>query len=401
MSVWLIEPRDPLIVRDGRPAALGASQRTLGFPFPQTLAGAVRTRLAGGAGTFRLSGEELESLLAVEVAGPLLAELAVETSEESSDTAAASAWFAPAPRDVLLADAGDGTLALRHLEPRLLRAGEAVDGLGDLQPVWAPGGPVAGKPPLDPPAFWRWDAFADWLTAPEDRTGVARGDLGLAALLTEQRSHLAIRSGERVGLDGMLFSTVGLRFLAGETSEASRLAPRRLALGVRCAGGEVGGRHLALLPGLAPLGGERRLARWRPAGLAWPGLPARVRESVVETGRARLLLLTPAYFEGGALPAWRGRIWPEAGEVQVTLRAAVVGRPEVVSGWDLARGQAKKTRRFAPSGSVYYVELRGPGDAIGRWCDAVWLQPVSDDLQNRRDGFGIAAVGTWEGGDPR
>ena len=46
MGNWLIEPIDPLIVRDGRPfgPTPGARARTLPFPFPQTIAGAVRTR---------------------------------------------------------------------------------------------------------------------------------------------------------------------------------------------------------------------------------------------------------------------------------------------------------------------------------------------------------------------
>ena len=45
MSLWLIVPRDPLIFRDGKPftATPGERSNSLGFPFPSTLAGAVRT----------------------------------------------------------------------------------------------------------------------------------------------------------------------------------------------------------------------------------------------------------------------------------------------------------------------------------------------------------------------
>jgi CRISPR-associated protein Cmr3 len=395
MSVWTIEPRDPLIARDGRPAGRGGGLlRTLGFPFPQTLAGAVRTRLAAGGGAFTLRPAEIEALLAIEVAGPLLAELPAEADTEGAGGEAGD-WFAPAPRDARLTEAAPGTYALRRLAPRPLAPGEAVDALGDLQPVRAEGEPVAGKPPLDPPAFWRWEAFEAWLTAPAGRSGASES-LGRTALLTEQRSHVAIRPGERVGQDGMLFTTVGLRFLAGPEAGPGRLAPRRLALGVRCAGGEVAGRRLALTPQLAPLGGERRLARWRPAGRDWPALPAAVRESVRGSGQARLLLLTPAYFDGGALPGWNGQAWSTDIPVRVTVRAASVGRPEIVSGWDLAQRQAKPTRRLAPAGSVYFVEIAGTPEDRARWCEAVWLQSVSDGLQNRRDGFGLAAVGSWE-----
>jgi CRISPR-associated protein Cmr3 len=214
--------------------------------------------------------------------------------------------------------------------------------------------------------------------------------------LQEQRSHLAIMHGDRVGLDGMLFTTVGLRFRAGPEKGAARLSPRRLALGVRGAGGQVGGRPLALAPQLAPLGGERRLARWRAADQGWPVLPDPVREQVQRSGRARLLLLTPAFFEGGSLPGWRGREWSSEIPVTVHLRAACVCRPEIVSGWDLATGRAKPSRRLAPAGSVYFVELQGKPEDRARWCEAVWLRSASDGPQNRRDGFGLAAVGTWE-----
>ena len=44
MSVWLIEPLDPLIARDGRPAAVGRFTTT-SFPSPSMVAGAVRTRM--------------------------------------------------------------------------------------------------------------------------------------------------------------------------------------------------------------------------------------------------------------------------------------------------------------------------------------------------------------------
>jgi CRISPR-associated protein Cmr3 len=395
VSVWLIEPRDPLVARDGRPATIGGALRTVGFPFPSAVAGAVRTRLAGGAGSFALTAGEIAELLAIEVSGPLLAELAAEGDQ-------VSAWFAPAPGDAQLAAAANGSCSLRRLRPGPLAAGQAVDALGELLPVAADGSPVDVKPPLDPPAFWRWEAFETWLAEPRDRPAVAREDLGLPALLREHRSHVAIQPGERVGLDGMLFSTLGLRFLAG--AGEARLSPRRLALAVRCAGGAVSGRRLALAPALAPLGGERRLARWRPADPGWPHLPPAVRDRVRSSGRARLILLTPALFSGGSLPGWSGRGWWDEVAVHATVRAACVGRPEVVSGWDLAadngpgkpKGRPKPTRRLAPAGSVYFVELDGEPEDRARWCEAVWLRPVSDGVQDRRDGFGLAAVGTWE-----
>jgi CRISPR-associated protein Cmr3 len=73
-----------------------------------------------------------------------------------------------------------------------------------------------------------------------------------------------------------------------------------------------------------------------------------------------------------------------------------VPRPEVVSGWDLVKGKPKKSRRLAPAGSIYFVELNGTPEDRRRWCDETWLACVSDAEQDRRDGFGLAALGTWE-----
>lgn len=70
----LIEPRDPLIARDGRPFtnSPGARARSLSFPLPQTLAGVYRTRRGLGEGLH--FPEEAEKTLAWGIRGPLLAE---------------------------------------------------------------------------------------------------------------------------------------------------------------------------------------------------------------------------------------------------------------------------------------------------------------------------------------
>ena len=82
--------------------------------------------------------------------------------------------------------------------------------------------------------------------------------------------------------------------------------------------------------------------------------------------------------------------------MSATVRSAAVTRPEVVSGWDLAAGRPKKTRRLAASGSVYFIALSGSKLDRHRWCEETWLRCVSDDAQDRRDGFGLAVLGAWK-----
>ncbi|HEY2738248.1 MAG TPA: type III-B CRISPR module-associated Cmr3 family protein [Thermoanaerobaculia bacterium] len=423
MNVWLIEPIDPLIARDGRPAAVGRFD-TVRFPFPSMVAGAVRTRMGSPGGAFLVPRGALEELKEkIPVQGPLLAELDAETGDVYQ-------WLAPAPRDAAYVQEEGETVTIRRLLPRPFEPGEAMDsfaekGLLPVQGGMAPlsvlqelgggaplpadggamgegtgvrssGGALTAKPPEKLPSFWSWSHYESWLTAPADSSGESPFTRGIAALPVEKRAHLAIRPDERVGMDGMLFQTAGLRFLQpGDGDHA--LTPRRFALSLRCQDATAAGRALALAPQIAPLGGERRLARWSPAADAWPRLPAAVRNSIVTRRRARLLLLTPAIFEHGTLPGWSGNPWPGSGAVRATVLAACVGRPEVVSGWDLAQGEAKHTRRMAAAGSVYFVALDGGDEAdLRAWCDQTWLACVSDDPAERRDGFGLAALGTWE-----
>ncbi|MBW8875865.1 MAG: type III-B CRISPR module-associated protein Cmr3 [Acidobacteria bacterium] len=383
MSVWLVEPLDPLIARDGRPSAIGRFDTTH-FPFPSMLAGAVRTRMGSVNGAFALSGSALDELKErVHVRGPLLAEL-------SPEDGAVKEWLVPAPRDTMILEEEGAKPEIRRLVPRPLAPGEALDSFQDLglRPLCLHGSGGRGKPPQGIPAFWCWRRFESWLRSPADEPDVDLTALGAQRLPVEVRAHLAIQPGERVGLDGMLFQTSGLRFLQEGPKGSARLAPRRFALSLWSQGATVAGRDLDLAAQLAPLGGERRLARWSRASREWPQLPPDVLETIVETGRARLILLTPAVFAQGALPGWNG--------VAATVRAAAVPRPEIVSGWDLAAGRPKQTRRLAPAGSVYFLELAGDKPDLRRWCEETWLACVSDDAQDRWDGFGLAALGVWK-----
>src|SRR5438874_9559555 len=81
MTVWIIEPRDPLIVRDGRPFGPDPSARavSLAFPFPSTITGGIRTRDGLKNGVFDRS--QIERVKKIKARGPLLVQLA-----QNSDT---------------------------------------------------------------------------------------------------------------------------------------------------------------------------------------------------------------------------------------------------------------------------------------------------------------------------
>ena len=141
------------------------------------------------------------------------------------------------------------------------------------------------------------------------------------------------------------------------------------------------------------LGGERRIVFWRQAKVELPACPAEVRQQIVKQRRGRLVLATPALFERGFLPTW---VLNHPSGVKLRIVAAAVPRPAHISGWDYKKKMPKPTRRLAPAGSVYFFEITdGDEQAIEQFIASVWLTPISDGEQERRDGFGVALLGTW------
>lgn len=153
-----------------------------------------------------------------------------------------------------------------------------------------------------------------------------------------------------------------------------------------------------LAPGLVPGGGERRLCRWLEANKAeLPSMPEAVVKHVEGPGDTvllRVMLLTPAVFRNGWRPgSGNGELLAVKDELKVSLRAASVARPITLSGWDFAARQPKATRRAAAAGSVYWIELHGKPEVRLQWAREVWMNNISDEVQDRRDGFGLAMLG--------
>lgn len=393
MKTWIIEPRDPLIVRDGRPFGAdiaGSRARSLDFPFPSTTTGGVRTRYGLAQG-----GDFNDALIAdvkkKSVRGPLLVEL--DANGEIGH------WMFAAPADALWFE-GDPTddqhAALQCLVPLRLREREQTNLASDLCPVGLPK-PDPRKPFGYAPRFWRWKKFAAWLRDPATLTAASKHritDIGHNGPTAEERTHVSIAPDTQTAAEGLLYQTRGLEFTHATGKERLATA-RRLALAVATDAEPIAS-------GLAPLGGERRVVQWRPSAQELPTpCPSEVRAEIQATAACRVILLTPAYFTQGFRPQW---LLASHASVTAELKAAAVSRAQVVSGWDFDRrygkkgeGQAKPTRRLAPAGSVYFLKLTGDHEAIGQWIDEMWMKCASDKETDRRDGFGLIALGAWSG----
>lgn len=396
--ILLIHPRDPLIVRDGRPfsAFPGAKIRGYAFPPPQVTAGAIRSRIGLYCGYGSGAGEKwLRLLQTVKVSGPTL--FSLDHNEA----------LYPAPLDALLLKAGEaeeGGFDLFRLSPKPVEEGVLTNLPGGLEhPVSAPSSMHKRKPEAMP-AFWRNRRFFDWLEwrPAESQKLKAPSELGISGPDVTYRTHVKVDPITQTAEESMLYETSGLSFLHSNRSQSDgsigslgQIETLALLLAVD---GELpdgcAGTLEEAFTGVFPLGGERRLALWE-VGRQRPfnKLPSSILDEIKKAKKARVVLLTPADFntDGNDAP-----FLPEGGYVDgAKVVAAAVGRPLTVSGWDMLAGAPKPSRRLAPAGSVYFVDLSSVKD-IEKWVKDRWMQVLAEQPeQSRHDGYGQAVLGVW------
>lgn len=383
----LLRPRDPILLRDGRPFAAepGARARTLPWPMPHTVAGALRTH-AGEALNFDWKADGPERARALHLRGPLLA---------TWDGAEEWQVLVPAPRDAVFFEPEKGKPDLMCLRP----LAAVPDGAGTLSPSEGLR-PLEvteeRKPRRDIPTFWTLGCVTEWLSAARP---MQFDPVGALPIPTETRTFVKIDEGRQTGETGMLYSADLLCFAdfpaPGSAATPTPTPAQALLCRLRGAGA------LAAGPQFLPLGGERRLATVSAAdGAIWPQTADYPGLTAVLTGkmRLRLQLVTPALFAGGWKP-WReqqltGEMRAVPG-LRLTLVAAAVGRLAPVSGWDLQTRKPKPLRYAAPAGSVYFFEVEDEGGLTAAQIAALFLQPVNDAAADDADGFGLALPGVW------
>jgi CRISPR-associated protein Cmr3 len=384
-------PKDPLIFRDGRPftAAPGAIAKSLPFPYPSTIIGGVRTLAGTDPETGEFNTDRIPELLEKSIIGPFLVEINQEDEIEQ--------WYVPAPADVLLmntdqsetgeAQSNGSTYRKRYwLKPVTTPQGAQTD-LEDFH-IIGPEKRIVEKPYPKPPRFWKWEQFRSWLEDPADGR-VLLEELGIRGLTKENRTHVSIEKGTQTAQTGALFQTSGLEYIytqpEGDDDNYHLDEAKTLAMVVET--------DASVRSGLGFLGGERRVVRWKQSEHTLPSCPEGIKQSIIEAQACRLILLTPAYFEHGYLPAWL------QSQFDLEVVGAAVPRYKTVSGWDYEKNQAKKTKRLAPDGSVYFLKFKRKltPEEVDELIDTVWMRSISDQTKYQRDGFGIAVLGTWDG----
>lgn len=381
MSVILqLTPHDPIIARDGRPFGAGQGNRMRGLPWPlpSVVAGSFRTALVkAGDGDF--SGDMPQRLMQIAVAG-------VFPVHDQK-------LYLPAPNDCVAEPNEDGkSIKFVHRVSPDVKYSDCCDLPDGLKPVMLPAD-IEDFKPAEIPAWWPVDKYVDWLlgeTVPFNASF-------LKSPVQEIRDHVKLDPDLGAAAEGQIFSTAGLnvshmpRF---DAKKEARFEDRfaEISLSVRVNHGD---SFLEVNNGFNlwhPLGGERRLVHWRQESSEITGWSCRdpIRNALQATTKVRMILVTPAIFKHG----WKPDL--ENGPLKdcdLTLVGASIGRWKAVSGWSLAPPRGPKAiRRMVPAGSVFFFEVKqGTAEKFAER----WLESVSDNEQEQRDGFGLAIWGTW------
>ncbi|MCC7367673.1 MAG: type III-B CRISPR module-associated protein Cmr3 [Chloroflexi bacterium] len=372
-----VEPLDVWLFRDGRPFTAGADHhaRSVFPPSPRTLYGALRTKLLfdaveRGEGSLNDPGfvertvgrpDDLERLT---LRGPLLGRRRADSQVER---------FFPAPLDLARTDdAATSTLSWRILTPRADVPGLITD-IGLAVP-WAD----TDARPASAEGQWlpEGDFFVTLLG--ERRQPTPASDL----YETERRSGIELDAGAEGGRtrgvvrEGRLYSIAFVRPSDGVG----------LCL-------DVDGLDDLGEVGLIGLGGEGRASRYQTTTVPTFDRSA-VRERVFRDGRFKLVLVTPALFDGGWLPSWidPATMTTSGNAAGLRLVGAAVGRSAPVGGFDVRAGRPHVTRPAVPAGSVYWFEEIARG-AAGRAFDALDGRTIADEAATI--GFGLCYLGVW------
>ncbi len=240
IQVWRLDPRDPVVLGDGRTGLPFAEGRTWAFPYPGTLAGMVRTRVLRGES--QVGPELARSLLEeIRIRGPWL--VAPEARPGTQDPLPSSRLYVPAPADVRLAPGNeDDGVQARVRRLRGARYEEPGPEEGVIWPRQAEG-PVPRalcqlhERELDGPhqgakarslqgQFWPFSLAVAWaLGYRPDASGtalsdgflqmaaeaVARADASRPFLHKERRVHVVLDDRTGTAEAGLLFSSTGFR----------------------------------------------------------------------------------------------------------------------------------------------------------------------------------------------
>ncbi|MDO5650905.1 MAG: type III-B CRISPR module-associated Cmr3 family protein [Moraxella sp.] len=381
MKAYLIESLAPLVFRSGKPFAAQTSVSDVIFPLPSAGAGLLRAVYAEQQ-QLPFNKSTSQSLLEQSTCGVLLARFGSDCQDVEI--------LVPKPANALYLKGDDDQTALVRLAPSPFDDDVHSDLPKGLTPVQITGDITTGKPQTGA-SYWRLTDLLKWQNGDTlDFASVQSG--GLANLPVENRTHVAINRHSQSAEDGKLFQTAS--YDLGHQQENGAWANKRL-------GFVVFGEQV-LRDDVVTFGGERRLSNLHALDMTAPAPTAGLCQQVNATKGFCLTLLSPAVFAHGYLPKWldtdsKTGTLPNT-DITVKLRSVAIERWQAVSGWDSLDWQPKAMRKAVCAGSVYWFEIVS-GAFDDETLEQFYFKALSDDEQDRRDGFGLAVLTAYKAGD--
>ncbi len=379
LQEYLLHPHTPLVFRSGKPFRPAIRDEPQ-FPSPAAWAGLMRTCLMDDR-SLPPESRIPESLLAVPAHGVLLVRHSLVRHSLVKHSAESSQLYIPRPADAYLTQDEDTFL---RMTPRLLPQGHGSDLDDRLRPVMLDDTVKNVGKERDSALFWSMQDYVHWASG-HKVVAVSAETSGLPQV--ESRVHVRIDRRRDAAEDGQIFRTEG--WDCGQKRSATGFDAHHWCF--------VGRGPKDVAPQLVAFGGERRLSWLAPSGASLMALNADLRKTLVNATGIAVTFATPAIFSHGWRPGWLDEKLtgspPGLPELSLTLVAVSLPWWQNISGWDLRHRRSKDTRRAVPAGATYWFKVKGEvkGDA-----SVLWLRPLSDAEQDRRDGFGLALVRPWQ-----
>jgi CRISPR-associated protein Cmr3 len=353
---YRIIPNDTLFFRDGRPFTMGAETwaNPIFPPYPATLYGAIRSWLIFEKASLKefYEGKLKEELGTKEekgnlkITGPIIA---------INDT-----LYFPVPKDMLVSDKPELVSLILSEKPSVFVSDNRFDKVLINK---TEGKAEEAKGYLD------MHSLIDYLKASEN-------------ILTYTETRKLFISEPKIGIKR------NIKTLQTEAGYLYRIPMIRVlentSLVVKIEG-------VSDIPekGIIQLGGEAKTAKLLKADEDYFEELDRI-DFDFQDNLFKLVLITPAIFKKGWIPAWinENTLEGEKDGVRIKLSACSIGKYILIGGWDMAKDEPKPMRKAVPAGSVYYFEILEGKDKVK---EVFHLQNISDIYPE--EGFGLGLIG--------
>lgn len=348
---WIfIQPNDVLMFRDSKPFSAGSNfmARSIFPPTPQTLQGAIRTLIQDQQGIDRSTFQDNAPALGdFRVRGPLVG------IDKGGPKGNQVERLFPVPLDIKAYKGQSGFVLAQPSKQETFITEKPFE---RWLPLSTP--TVASTIQVTETTGWLSEQEFQQYLLGECPQQLTSSD---AVAVDEDRVGLGLDPSRRAAKDGQFYAA---RFV--------RLMPN---IGLLA---EVDS-HAIADSGYLTIGGENRPCHFRTVQLN-PLKPP------TQSGLLKVILLTPAYFSGGWQPTTGD--WSPWMGATAKLISMVLGKPQPISGWDIAKRAPKVLYNYLPAGSVFFFEDATPSGKA-------FTETPPNELEHSALGFGETAIGTW------